>query len=120
MNTAATITFLTCVMLCVPAQAQIMSTFKDSVLGRFNEQDVKLLQDTMDATLSDPADGASHAWRNEKSGASGTVTSLKTYDSGQASCRDLKITNRYKGQESQSVNQFCKNAEGAWKLVKLK
>ena len=117
MKTAASITILALSLTALPAQAQATGFYQNAVVARFNTQDMALLQAALDAALRDPNDGIAHEWKNEKTAASGAVTSGKTTTVGTAACREVSVLNRYKNDQGEAAYKFCQNATGAWKLA---
>jgi surface antigen len=65
------------------------------------------------------ADGASDHWSNPKTGDSGTVTVLQSFEKSGMACRkvryDIRVRTRA-GQRSYTVN-WCKTASGEWKVA---
>ena len=117
MKTLLAIALLSGALLALPAHAQNMSFLKNSVVSKFNPEDMKLLQVAAKKALADPQDGTAYDWKNEKTSASGSISSVKSYSKAGAACRDIRFTNHYKANTDEAVKQFCKNAAGAWKLA---
>ena len=91
--------------------------FKDSPISKFTEQDMDYFEAARAEALEKRADGESVSWVNPKSGNSGTVTPIRTYESDGSRCRLLGIVNRAGNQSGESRFNFCQQADGGWKLV---
>jgi len=64
------------------------------------------------------SDGATANWSNPKSGNSGSITVLQSFNRSDMQCRKLRYNihlRRRRGMRSYTVN-WCKTASGVWKL----
>ncbi len=91
--------------------------FKDTVIAKFNAEDTRLMLNRVDTALKTGQEGVPLAWRNDKSGASGTATPLNRLRSNDLDCRRVKITNRHGSMTGESTYRFCEKPKGEWKLV---
>lgn len=96
--------------------AQILNELAASPISRFSAADNKLFLGAIDEALSDNSDGATLAWKSDKSPAQGSVTPQRSFESKGMACRDLLIANEYRSRKAQSVHTFCRDQTGAWKL----
>lgn len=88
---------------------------KNSPASKFSAADFKMLRGSIDKALAGAPDGGAIDWKNESSGASGTVTPAGV-DSRSAKCRNLRIANAYKLMKDEGVYTFCPSGNGQWKL----
>lgn len=88
----------------------------DSPVGKFNEDDLKLMNGAIDKALAASEVGARTRWVNEKTGSSGEVTPQRTFERNGRACRDVKIVNRHKMLEASGVYTMCRE-DGQWKLA---
>jgi surface antigen len=91
--------------------------FKDTVIAKFNEQDLKIMLATVDKALVAPQDGQALDWRNAKTGASGTVTPMNRLTLDGLDCRRARIVNRFGSQTGEAIYRFCEKPKGQWKLL---
>ncbi|HYP83972.1 hypothetical protein [Variovorax sp.] len=96
---------------------------KNSPAAKFGQADFKLLRQSVDSALSGPPDGPVQTWKNDKTGASGTVTpeGVQPASAGAGKpareCRRLRIANAYKLTKDEGVYTFCRSASGGqWQL----
>ncbi|MDM0046467.1 RT0821/Lpp0805 family surface protein [Variovorax dokdonensis] len=110
---------LTSVGVHVSAQAAGDLMFlKNSPATKFTQADFQMLSKSIDQALAGPADGPAQTWKNDTTGASGTVTPQSGQDSaGAQECRRLKIANSYKMMKDEGIYTFCRTgSKGKWKL----
>lgn len=91
--------------------------FKDTVITKFNAEDTRLMLASIDTVLKTGQEGVPLAWRNDKSGASGTATPLNRLRWNGLDCRRVDITNRHGSMTGQSVYRFCEKPKGEWKMA---
>jgi len=94
-----------------------VAVLKDTVIAKFDDQDQKLLWARIDAALKAPQDGEPLDWKNDRTGASGTVTPLNRLTWEGLDCRRLKVVNRYRTMTGEGIYRFCEKPKGQWKLV---
>jgi len=97
------------------AQAADLLFLKNSPASKFNAADFKLMRANVDKALAGPPEGPALAWKNDKSGASGTVTP-DGVDTAAPACRKLRIANAYQQMKDEGVYTFCRGNTGQWKL----
>jgi surface antigen len=97
------------------AQAADLLFLRNSPASKFNAADFKLLRANVDKALAGPAEGPPLAWKNDKSGASGTVTP-DGVDSATPACRKLRIANAFATMKDEGSYIFCRGNTGQWKL----
>ena len=106
--------FLVC--LGAPLHASNLLFAKDMPIAKMTEADIEIMSAAVDETLSDVADGAERRWENPETGAGGTLTPLSTAEKSGQLCRRLEIANHAKGTSARSVEEFCRQADGLWKI----
>jgi surface antigen len=89
--------------------------FQETPMAKFNKKDLSLFQSATQEALESEKDGSTVTWRNPDTGASGSMTPLKTTHTAQRECRLLRIINHGGGLSSDSRFWFCKMPDGTWK-----
>ena len=118
MNALAATLLATSLAAAVPAvQAADLLFLKNSPAAKFNATDFKLMRTTVEKALAGPPEGPALEWKNEKSGAAGTVTPAGADESASPrTCRKLRIANSYKLIKDEGVYVFCMGNTGKWAL----
>lgn len=104
------------VALAAPAAASNLGFLARGPMSRFNDADMKLLNEALGQALKATDVGTANEWRNDKSGASGSVTPQRVFNEQGAPCRELKIVNRHRQLEASGVYTLCRR-DGRWKLA---
>ncbi|MDP1791461.1 MAG: RT0821/Lpp0805 family surface protein [Methylibium sp.] len=105
-------------LLIGPAQAAgENAAMKDRPISRFGADDYALMKARVDQAIKAETAGGTLEWKNDKSGASGSVTPLDRLEWQGMACRRLQITNVYGHTTGKGVYRFCQQKSGAWKLV---
>lgn len=104
------------VVLAAPAAASNLGFLARGPMSRFNDADMKLLNEAVSQALKAKDVGVANEWRNDKSGASGSITPQRAFDERGAPCRELKVVNRHRQLESSGVYTLCRR-DGRWKLA---
>jgi surface antigen len=94
-----------------------VAALKDTVIAKFSDEDQRLMMARIDTALKAATDGEPLDWKNERTGASGTVTPLNRLTWDGLDCRRLKVVNRYRTMSGEGVYRFCEKPKGQWKLV---
>ena len=94
-----------------------VAVFRDTVIARFSEADTRMMFASIDTALKTGQEGVPLDWRNDKTGASGSVVPLNRLRWNELDCRRVKITNRHGSMTGESVYRFCEKPKGAWKMV---
>ncbi len=118
MNTARI--FAICALWAVvtaPALGSNLLFLQDAPVAYFTEEDDRMFQAALKGALDTAKDGEAKSWSNPASGASGTLTVLKTHNQHAMTCRTLKIFSTAKSRTGESVWDFCKQPDGAWKIA---
>ena len=61
--------------------------------------------------------GATSTWRNPDTGASGTFTPKKTFESRGRYCREFTQTIQVGGKSEQGYGTACRQPDGSWKII---
>ena len=88
----------------------------DSPMGKFNEDDLKLMNGAIDKALAAEAMGMPVRWANDKTRSSGEVTPKRAFEYQGRPCRDLRVVNRHRTLEATGVYTMCRD-NGEWKLA---
>lgn len=106
------------VALAVPSYAQVgFRGLKDTPLSEFNEEDLALFESAQKEALENRSDGDTVSWKNPHTGASGTVTPLRTDRINDRRCRLLRIVTGAGGRSGESRFWYCKQPDGKWKII---
>ncbi|MCB1752469.1 MAG: hypothetical protein KDI74_12170 [Gammaproteobacteria bacterium] len=105
-------------LVCVvaPACAGNVLFLKNSAISKMNDADLDLFRSTARNALDYTADGESRRWENTETGAKGVFTPLSTFDRDGALCRRLETFNEVGGVAGRAVFDFCRQADGTWKV----
>lgn len=82
-----------------------------------DDRDKKMAADSAHKALESAPSGQTVAWNNPDSGHSGTVTPVRTYQSGGSYCREYQQTVTISGKPEQSYGTACRQPDGSWKIV---
>jgi surface antigen len=82
-----------------------------------DERDKKMAAASAHQALETAPSGKPVAWNNPDSGHSGTVTPVRTYQSGGTYCREYQQTVTIGGKQEQSYGTACRQPDGSWKTV---
>jgi hypothetical protein len=102
--------------LALEAQSNLR-WLKDAPAGRFTQKDWSLLQTAIREALAEDGKGTPKTWRNEDTGHSGKVTTLKKYTSEGKDCRQLQFDNEADGRKGSSRYKLCQESDGVWREV---
>jgi surface antigen len=89
---------------------------EDSAVSKMTDADTEVLRSAMRKALDDTPDGQSRRWENPATGARGVLTPLDTFDLDGVTCRKLELSNEIGGVSGRSVFDFCRQADGTWKI----
>lgn len=105
-------------MLIPAAYASNFTFLETAPIAEFTPADTAMFENAIDTALNEKKDGEKLAWKNEKTGVSGLVNPLSTYEKNGTTCRKLRIVNRAKNKIAESVYKFCKK-DGEWVAIRL-
>ena len=84
--------------------------------GYFNERDLSLMQEAVVVVLDDASAKVTRTWNNSQNGHSGTVTSLRTFQSADGKrCKKVQIDNSAEGYKSSTSYDICLEPDGSWR-----
>jgi hypothetical protein len=100
------------------AAAQNVGFLKDAAVSYFDEKDVAMLLETVDAALDEQQTHAIREWKNPGTGNSGKAEVLGPVKSAAGTqCKHLRITNvAHNGVSGRSSYTFCKETD-KWMIV---
>lgn len=104
------------VCLSAPICAANVWFASDMPISQMNEADLAIMSSAIERTLVDVVDGVTQRWSNPETNASGALTPLSTSEEGGMLCRKLEIANEAGGRTARSVFDYCRQADGSWKL----
>ena len=110
-------TTLAAILPAAHAQSGNLLFLKNSPAAQFNAADFKLMRANVEKALAGPPEGPPLEWKNEKTGAAGTVTPAGADEAAAPKkCRKLRIANSYKLIKDEGVYTFCVGNTGKWAL----
>jgi surface antigen len=98
------------------AHAFNLRWLEDTPVQSFNDEDWRLLQQTVEQALNRSNKGDRLTWQNPESGNSGSVTNIGPADQDGRSCIRLGIHNETEKLSGSSVARFCRQDDGSWKM----
>ena len=90
---------------------------KDTPGAKFNDADIALMKARVVEALKADKEGEVLEWKNDKTGASGSVVPMNNLTWNGLECRRLRISNAYAELKATGVYKFCQKPPGKWKLV---
>ena len=87
-------------------------------ISDFTKEDSEMFWNAITSALDTKKDGEKLAWKNDKSGNSGLVNPVSTYQDGESQCRNLRIVNRSLKNIAEHTYKFCKH-ENKWMAIEL-
>ena len=93
--------------------AQNLSYLKDAAVSYFNDKDVAMLLETIDAALDEQQPHAVREWKNPGTGNSGKAEVLGPVKNAAGTpCKRLRITNvAHNGVSGRASHTFCKETD---------
>lgn len=98
------------------AAAAGLGFLAETPMGKFNEDDLKLMNGAIARALAAAEIGTPIRWANDKTLSSGEVTAQRAFEQMGRPCRDLKVVNRHRTLEASGVYTMCRE-DGQWKLA---
>jgi len=90
---------------------------KGAPIASFTSEDTAMMENTIFKALDTLKDGEKLAWKNDKTGNSGLVNPIKSYQNDNQPCRTVRVINRSKQSISETTYDFCLSPDKEWKLV---
>lgn len=116
----STLSLLIGLAVSFPAAAVSWNFLQYGPAGYFTDDDWEQLRHVGRGALDDAADGEARAWSNPATGASGTIRPLDTQQRDEATCRRTEVVNNAKDSSSTTRFDFCRQADGSWKVAPRK
>lgn len=88
----------------------------DTPVGRFNDDDLRLMNAAIERALAAGDPRAVERWSNDKTSSSGEVATLRAFTHDGQTCRDLRVINRHRRLENSGIYTMCR-AGGGWRLM---
>jgi hypothetical protein len=116
---AVAVPLLMLFLLQVPvARAGNMSFIKDAPMGKFTDEDMKLMNANLDTTWAKAKVQTGHSWSNPKTNHSGTAEALQAFEGPNGiPCKRVRISNRAGNLTAKSQYTLCKMENQGWMLV---
>ena len=90
---------------------------KGTNFAAFTDADMKLFLNTAETTVRSQPDGVEVRWNSEKSGSSGTMHVVRTYQRDGHTCRQLGGETVVKANTEPFALTYCKDPAGRWRLA---
>ena len=100
---------------CSLATAANMEFMADQAMSRFTNQDAEIFNAAAAKALA-AKDGTKIAWKNEDTGAFGSLTPYAD-SAGNPDCRIIRMESVAENVKSGGYYRFCKQADGSWPPV---
>jgi surface antigen len=98
------------------AHAGNLSFLNDTATSKFNDDDVRIMQETVFSLLKDGTAGQSQSWANPNSTAKGTITVMKVFQSTEGfACKTFASKQRARAAGPLDVS-VCRIPPGDWKV----
>jgi surface antigen len=108
---------LTSLVAMPVALAQNALFLNHSILQSLTPQDFDIMVATLNKTLDGQPDGAASSWSSPATGASGTITPLRTTKDAARTCRVVETVTRARGNEGRGQWEYCRTGDaGRWSL----
>lgn len=89
-----------------------------NMIGKnMDAKDRQYQQQSYQHAMESGRSGQVEAWRNPDSGAYGSITPIKTYQSNERYCREFRQTVTIGSKQEESVGRACRNPDGTWAIV---
>ncbi len=93
------------------------ATMWDTPYEYFSDEDWRIAEDTLQATLNTAKDDEIRTWSNPKTKSSGEFVVLKTIERLGQQCREVKLVAEAHGIRRVSGIAFCPAEEGGWVAI---
>jgi surface antigen len=81
-----------------------------------DQRDKRMAAEAQQRALESAPTGKPVAWTNPDTGHSGTVTPVRTYQSGGAYCREFQNEVTIDGKKENAYGTACRQPDGSWKV----
>ena len=83
---------------------------------QLDERDRILMGQTFNHTMEKAPINATGQWQNPDTGHGGSVTPIRTFDTGTGPCREFTQTVSSGGHTEEAYGTACRQADGSWKI----
>ena len=105
------------VCLTPPLYAANVWFAQDMPISQMTGADIEILSSAAEEALENAPDGETRQWENPETGAGGALTPLSTSEEDGMRCRRLEIANEAKGKTARTEFDYCRQADGSWKVL---
>lgn len=102
--------------MSAPLLATTLWFARDMPISAMTDADVAIMSSAIEQTLESVADGGTRDWSNPETGSGGTLRPLSTSEHDGTQCRRLEVSNHARGRSARSVLDYCRQADGTWRL----
>lgn len=102
--------------MSAPLLAANLLFARDMPIAQMNDADLSIMSSAIEETLGSVADGDTREWSNPETGSGGTLRPLSTSEHDGTQCRRLEVSNHARGRSARSVLDYCRQADGSWRL----
>ena len=103
------------IMAGAPVHAGNLEFLSQSPVSYFNDEDIRLLKETVAQVLDDKDAYAKKSWSNPATGNSGRVESRGVFKTAAGvTCKRVRVTNHAKAVDGQGSYIVCQDAEKGW------
>lgn len=89
-----------------------------SEMGKsLDKADAAYLRKTQQQAFESNRSGTTSSWKNPDSGASGSITPTRTYESNGRHCREYNQTVNIGGKTERAHGTACRTPDGSWQIV---
>ena len=99
------------------AAINLMFLSKEAPARKFSDADWQYLNNAIDHSLANVADGTAYDWKNPASPASGRIEMLESINRNDIPCRRVRLLNNYDQLKGVTEFVFCRQADGEWKVA---
>jgi surface antigen len=98
-----------------PVHAGNLEFLSKSPVSYFNDEDMRLLKETVAQVLDDEDANAKKSWSNPATGNSGEVESTGAFKTAAGvTCKRVRVTNHAKAVDGQGSYVVCQDADKGW------
>jgi len=81
-----------------------------------DQRDKRMAAEAQQQALESAPSGKPVAWTNPDTGHSGSVTPVRTYQAGNAYCREFQNEVTIDGKKENAYGKACRQPDGSWKV----
>ena len=104
--------------IAATAAGVFLGAWLGSEIGRsLDENDRREAERSAQVALERNPDGQPSTWKNPNSGASGSTTPTRTYDTSEGTCREYTTSVVIDGKTQTAHGTACREPDGTWRIV---